>query len=144
MVPKWNRGKKKNGMTLRHSLFIFGSGHVHFQIVLSFRSSFVLFVCLHPVFTSATVFQVGVASTVHRESFIMGWKLWGEGSAALRKPSERSSGWQHHLLGKTGKTEEGNKERKQHESLIIRHKHQQWNSKKIGNVSLNWTLNSHL
>ncbi len=36
------------------------------------------------------------------------------------------------------------RKRKQHESLIIRHKHQQCSSKKIGNVSLNWTLNPHL
>ncbi|KAL1261706.1 hypothetical protein QQF64_006971 [Cirrhinus molitorella] len=71
-------------------------------------------------------FPSGSGVGVCRESFIMGWKSWGEGPAALRKPSERSSGWQHHLLGKTGKTEEGNKERKQHESSIMRHKHQQW------------------
>ncbi|KAK2890863.1 hypothetical protein Q8A67_013506 [Cirrhinus molitorella] len=89
-------------------------------------------------------FPSGSGVGVCRESFIMGWKSWGEGPAALRKPSERSSGWQHHLLGKTGKTEEGNKERKQHESSIMRHKHQQWSSKKMGNVSLNRTLDPHL
>lgn len=93
MIPKWNTGKKKNGMTFRHSLFIFGSGYVHSQIVL-----FVCFICLFaPSVYKPHSFLSGSDVTVHRESFIMGWKSWGEGPAALRKPSERSSGWQHHL-----------------------------------------------
>lgn len=111
----------------------------------AFIPLFICFICLcAPSVYKRHGVPSGSSVTFHRESFIMGWKSWGEGPAALRKPSERSSGWQHHLLGKTGKTEEGNKEEKQHESLIIQHKHKQWNSKKIGNVPLNWTLNPHL
>lgn len=143
MVPKWNTGKKKNGMTFRHSLFIFGSGHVRSQIVLSFRSSFVLFVCLHPVFTSATAFWVGVASPSIGSPSL--WDGSHGGKVQLPYGNHRKGA----PVGSITFLERQERQRKEtrkenSESLIIQHKHQQWSSKKMGNVSLNRTLNPHL
>lgn len=65
----------------------------------AFIPLFVCFICLcAPSVYKRHGVPSGSGVTFHRESFIMGWKSWGEGPAALRKPSERSSGWQHHLL----------------------------------------------
>ncbi len=144
MVPKWNTGKKKNGMTFRHSLFIFGSGHVRSQMVLSFRSSFALFVCLHPVFTSATAFWVGVVSPSIGSPLLWdgshgGWVQLPYGNHRKGAPVGSIT-----FLERQERQRKETRKRKQRESLIIRHKHQQCSSKKIGNVSLNWTLNPHL
>lgn len=64
----------------------------------AFIPLFICFICLFaPSVYKRHSFPSGSGIAVHWESFIMGWKSWGEGPAALWKPSERSSGWQHHL-----------------------------------------------